>query len=47
MVEASVILVEPKYEGNIGAIARVMANFGVSEFADDKGAVFTSLALAR
>ncbi|MFH1787903.1 MAG: RNA methyltransferase [Candidatus Altiarchaeota archaeon] len=31
MPEFAVILVEPKYEGNIGAIARVMANFGVSE----------------
>src|SRR3990172_13433647 len=25
-----VVLVEPKHEGNVGAIARVMTNFGVS-----------------
>jgi tRNA C32,U32 (ribose-2'-O)-methylase TrmJ len=28
MPEYSIILVEPKYEGNIGSIARVMKNFG-------------------
>lgn len=27
----SVILVEPRYEGNIGSVARVMKNFGFSE----------------
>ena len=29
MAEFSVVLVEPKYEGNIGAVARAMKNFGV------------------
>ena len=29
MAEFSVVLVEPKYEGNIGAVARAMRNFGV------------------
>jgi len=29
MSEFSVVLVEPKYEGNIGAVARAMKNFGV------------------
>ena len=28
MVEFSVILLEPKYEGNVGAVARCMKNFG-------------------
>jgi TrmH family RNA methyltransferase len=31
MVEYSIILVEPKYEGNIGSVARVMKNFGFRE----------------
>lgn len=31
MVEFSVILVEPRYEGNIGSIARVMKNFGLKD----------------
>jgi len=30
MAEFSVILVEPKFEGNIGAVARAMKNFGVN-----------------
>gem|GEM_PF-1368472 len=40
MADYSIILVEPLYEGNIGSIARIMKNFGLSEFADDKCAVF-------
>ena len=28
MTEFTVILVEPKYDGNIGSVARVMKNFG-------------------
>ena len=31
MARFCVVLVEPKYEGNIGAVARAMKNFGVSE----------------
>lgn len=31
MLEFSVVVVEPKYEGNIGGIARVMKNFGFSK----------------
>ncbi|MBN2015175.1 MAG: RNA methyltransferase [Candidatus Altiarchaeota archaeon] len=31
MASFSVILVEPKYEGNVGSVARVMKNFGFSE----------------
>ena len=31
MPDVRVVLVAPKYEGNIGAIARSMANFDVSE----------------
>jgi TrmH family RNA methyltransferase len=31
MTEIKVILVEPKFEGNIGAIARAMKNFGLSD----------------
>lgn len=31
MAEYAVVLVDPLYEGNIGSIARVMKNFGVSE----------------
>lgn len=31
MPEFSVVLVEPKYEGNIGSVARVMKNFGFRE----------------
>jgi TrmH family RNA methyltransferase len=31
MVAFSVILVEPKYEGNVGAVARVMKNFGFED----------------
>ncbi len=27
----SVVLIEPKYQGNIGSVARVMKNFGFSE----------------
>ena len=27
----SVVLVEPKYQGNIGAVARSMANSGISD----------------
>lgn len=33
MTEFKVILVEPKFEGNIGAIARAMKNFGLHELA--------------
>lgn len=33
MTELKVILVEPKFEGNIGAIARAMKNFGLSDLA--------------
>jgi TrmH family RNA methyltransferase len=33
MTEFKVILVEPKFEGNIGAIARAMKNFGLSDLA--------------
>ena len=36
MVDVRVVLVEPKYEGNIGFVARAMANFG-----------FTSLYLVK
>jgi len=31
MTSFSVVLVEPKYEGNVGSVARVMKNFGFSE----------------
>lgn len=31
MPSFAVVLVEPKYEGNIGSVARVMKNFGLSE----------------
>lgn len=31
MPDVRIVLVEPKFEGNIGAIARSMANFGFSE----------------
>ncbi len=31
MASFSVVLVEPKYEGNVGSVARVMKNFGFSE----------------
>ncbi len=31
MPEFSVVLIEPKYEGNIGSVARVMKNFGFNE----------------
>lgn len=31
MADYKVIIVEPKFEGNIGAIARAMKNFGLSE----------------
>ena len=31
MTEIKVIVVEPKFEGNIGAIARAMKNFGLSD----------------
>jgi tRNA/rRNA methyltransferase len=31
MPSFSVVLVEPKYEGNVGSVARVMKNFGFSE----------------
>lgn len=31
MAEISVVLVEPKYDGNIGAVARAMKNFGLRE----------------
>ncbi len=31
MARVHVVLVEPKYEGNIGAVARVMTNFGVAD----------------
>ncbi len=31
MAEFSVVLVEPKYEGNIGFIARAMKNFGIEK----------------
>lgn len=31
MPEFAVILVEPRYQGNIGSVARVMKNFGFSE----------------
>ena len=32
MVAVRVVLVEPKHEGNIGAVARAMRNFGVEDF---------------
>ncbi|MFH1126189.1 MAG: TrmH family RNA methyltransferase, partial [Candidatus Altiarchaeota archaeon] len=28
MADFSVVLVEPKYEGNVGSVARLMKNFG-------------------
>lgn len=31
MPEFSVVLVEPRYEGNIGSVARIMKNFGFDE----------------
>ena len=31
MTDVRVVLVNPKYEGNVGAVARSMANFGFSE----------------
>lgn len=31
MAEFAVVLVEPKYEGNVGSIARVMKNFGFTK----------------
>lgn len=31
MLEFCIVLVEPKYSGNIGSVARCMKNFGVSE----------------
>ncbi len=31
MAEFSVVLVEPKYDGNIGSVARLMKNFGYSK----------------
>lgn len=31
MAQVSVVLVEPKYEGNVGAVARAMKNFGVTD----------------
>ncbi len=31
MIELCVVMVEPKYEGNVGAVARVMRNFGVTD----------------
>jgi TrmH family RNA methyltransferase len=33
LTDYKVIIVEPKFEGNIGAIARAMKNFGLSELA--------------
>lgn len=31
MAKVRVVLIEPKHEGNVGAVARAMKNFGVSE----------------
>ncbi len=31
MIEFRVVMVEPKHEGNVGAVARVMRNFGVAD----------------
>jgi tRNA C32,U32 (ribose-2'-O)-methylase TrmJ len=31
MARFRVVLVDPKFEGNVGAVARVMANFGFEE----------------
>ena len=31
MIGIRVVMVEPKYEGNVGAVARAMGNFGANE----------------
>lgn len=31
MVDLRVVMVEPKYEGNVGAVARAMKNFGIAD----------------
>lgn len=39
-----VVLVEPKYEGNVGAVARVCANFGVDDLVAVEGPELTDRA---
>jgi TrmH family RNA methyltransferase len=45
-LEFRVVLVEPKYEGNIGSIARVMKNFGFEELVIVKSPVLGDFARA-
>ena len=42
-----IVLVEPQHPGNIGAVARVMANFGISDLALVNGCEVTDDSYAR
>ena len=42
-----IVLVEPQHPGNIGAVARVMANFGIGDLALVNGCEVTDDSYAR
>ena len=47
MILLRIILVEPQHPGNVGAVARVMANFGIDDLALVKGCEITGDGFAR
>jgi TrmH family RNA methyltransferase len=47
MVQYRIVLVEPKVEGNVGSVARVMKNFGQTELVVVKGPPFGDVADSR
>ena len=42
-----IVLVEPQHPGNIGAVARIMANFGIDDLALVNGCEITGEGFAR
>ena len=42
-----IVLVEPQHPGNIGAVARIMANFGIDDLAIVNGCEITGEGFAR
>ena len=47
MILLRIILVEPQHPGNVGAVARIMANFGIDDLALVKGCEITGDGFAR
>ncbi len=47
MILLKIILVEPQHPGNVGAVARVMANFGIEDLALVNGCEITGEGFAR